>query len=187
MDEQAQERQELNPDARPPEDSEPDAAQADEEAVRVRQTMDVLQKERDDFYNRLLRVSADYQNFQKRTEQNLADAVRLARGDVLKVFIPVLDHFDTALAHEAQSEDAKALYEGVRIVRDELLKAMQCAGVQRIEVKPGDPFDPHLHEALMRHKVPGVEANHITMMMQPGYVYHHRTLRPAKVAVAPQE
>jgi molecular chaperone GrpE len=186
MDKQT-DQEEVNADARPPEDPAAETPVSDEEATRVQESMDALQKERDDFYNRLLRVSADYQNFQKRSEQNLGDAVKLAKGDTLKLFIPVLDHFDTALSRQPQSEDAKALYEGVRIVRDELLKALQCAGVKRLEVKVGDPFDPHLHEALMRHKVEGVPAQHVTMVMQPGYVYHQRTLRPAKVGVAPEE
>lgn len=147
--------------------------------------VEALQEERDEMFARLARVSADYQNYQRRAEQNLADSVNFARGDTLKLFIPVLDHFDTALSREPKSDDGKALYEGVRIVRDELLKALQCAGVERIEVKPGEPFDPHRHEALMRHQAEGVEPHHVTMMMQPGYVYKNRTLRPAKVAVAP--
>jgi molecular chaperone GrpE len=182
-----QTEQEAAPGSRPEGNATPETPRVDEDARRGQDAMDALQKERDDFYNRLLRVSADFQNFQKRSEQNLADAVKLARGDTLKLFIPVLDHFDTALSREPQSEDGKALYEGVRIVRDELLKALQCAGVKRVEVGVGDPFDPHLHEALMRLKVEGVEPQHVTMMMQPGYVYQNRTLRPAKVAVAPAD
>ena len=149
--------------------------------------LEALQKERDELFNRLARVSADYQNYQRRMEQNLRDSIQLARGDLLKGFIPVMDHFDTALSREPQSEDAKGIYEGVRIVRDELLKVLQCAGVERVDVQVGEAFDPHLHEAMMRHAAEGVEPNHITMAMQPGYVYKGRTLRPAKVAVAPEE
>src|SRR5688572_16764224 len=104
MDKQT-EQQEVNPDARPPESAAAEPPQTDEEAARVQESMDALQKERDDFYNRLLRVSADYQNFQKRSEQNLGDSVKLAKGDTLKLFIPVLDHFDTALSREPQSDD----------------------------------------------------------------------------------
>lgn len=146
-----------------------------------------LQSERDDLFQRLQRLSADYQNFQRRSEQNLADSLQYARGDVYKTMIPVLDHFDTALSAPPQSDDAKALHKGVRIVRDELLKVMQQAGVERVEVKVGEAFDPHAHEALLRQPADGVAPNHVTMCLLPGYVYRGRTLRPAKVAVAPGE
>jgi molecular chaperone GrpE len=64
---------------------------------------------------------------------------------------------------------------------------MQQAGVERVDVQTGEPFDPHLHEAMMRHPAEGVMPGHVTMSMQPGYVFKGRTLRPAKVAVAPEE
>lgn len=144
-----------------------------------------LQKERDDLFGRLQRLSADYQNFQRRSEQNMGDSLSFARGDLLRLFIPVLDHFDTAISRKPESPDGQQLYEGVRIVRDELMKALQQSGVERIEVKPGDPFDPHLHEAMMRQPAEGVAPHHIALCLQPGYVYRGRTLRPAKVAVAP--
>ena len=151
----------------------------------TQQAIEGLQKERDDLFGRLARVSADYQNYQRRMEQNLLDSINLARGDLLRQFIPVIDHFDTALSRQPESDDAKSIHEGVRIVRDELLKVLQQAGVERIEPKVGEAFDPHVHEAMMRHAAEGVEPNHVTMMMQPAYVYRGRTLRPAKVVVAP--
>ena len=144
-----------------------------------------LQAERDELYGRLQRVSADYQNYMRRAQQDSARAVELARGDMARMFIPVLDHFDNALDREPASEDAKALYAGVKIVRDELLKTLNQLGVERIEVKPGEPFDPEIHEAMLHQPAEGVEPNHVSLFMQPGYRLGSRTLRPAKVAVAP--
>src|SRR5687768_4754313 len=77
----------------------------------LRRRLEALQQERDELFGRLARVSADYQNFQRRSEQNLADSLNFARGDLLRLFIPVMDHFDTALSREPSSEDAKALHE----------------------------------------------------------------------------
>lgn len=145
-----------------------------------------LQAERDRLLDQLRRVSADYQNYTRRAATNLRDAIELERGDVLKAFVPVLDHFDNALAAEPKGDEARKLYEGVRIVRDELMKVLQQAGVERIDVQPGEPFDPHRHEALMRQPAEGVKPDHVSMCMQPGYAYGQRTLRPAKVAVAPE-
>ncbi len=152
----------------------------------ARAELEALYKEKDELFARLQRISADYQNYQKRAEQNRVDSVHLAKGDLLRLLIPVLDHFETAMSQEPQSEDGKNLYKGVKIVRDELLKLMQQSGVERIEVKVGDAFDPHLHEAMLHQVAEGVAPHHISMVLQPGYVYRQRTLRPAKVAVAPE-
>lgn len=145
-----------------------------------------LQAERDELFARLQRVSADYQNYMRRAEANLADSVQFAKGDTLRTFIPVLDHFDTALATEPKSDDARSLHDGVRIVRDELLKVLQQAGVERFEPAVGDAFDPHRHEAMLQQPAEGVAPNHIAATFLPGYAYRNRTLRPAKVAVVPQ-
>ena len=146
-----------------------------------------LQVERDELYERLQRVSADYQNYMRRSQQNLAQSVELARGDLAKQFIPVLDHFDNALAEPPTSDEAVKLYEGLRIVRDELLRVLQGAGIERIDVEVGQPFDPNIHEAMLRQPAEGVEPNSVSAFMQPGYRHGDRTLRPAKVAVAPAD
>jgi molecular chaperone GrpE len=72
------------------------------------------------------------------------------------------------------------------MVREEMLKILEQLGVRRIDPEPGDRFDPHIHEAMMRQQAEGVEPNHVAQAFAPGYVYKHRTLRPAKVAVVPE-
>jgi molecular chaperone GrpE len=167
-----------------------DRETADEQAPVVDEqqaTVEALAQERDELFAQLQRVSADYQNFIRRSQQNTADSIGVAKGDLLRSLIPVLDHFDHALSSKPESEDGQRLYDGVRIVRDELMKVLEQAGVKRIDVQPGDPFDPHLHEAMMRQPAEGVEPNHVSATLQPGYVFGERTLRAAKVAVAPEE
>lgn len=176
------------PEARAPDSAEEPEIVADElpAAEEIERQRRSLQEERDDLYSRLQRVSADYQNYMRRAEQKIYDSVELARGDLLKDFIPVLDHFDRALEHETATEDGKALRDGLQMVRDELLKVLANAGVERIDPQPGDPFDPHQHEALYQQPTSEIEPNHVASAYQPGYVYGNRTLRPAKVAVAAQ-
>jgi molecular chaperone GrpE len=165
-----------------PPDEEPQADEPESADERS-----ALEQEKQELFERLQRVSADYQNYMKRSEQGRTDAVNLALADALKAFLPVLDHFDRALETTVDSDDAKALHQGMRIVRDEFLKALQQVGVERLEVEPGEVFDPHRHEALMRQPAEGVEPNHVTAQLQPGYVFRGRVLRAAKVAVAPAE
>ena len=148
---------------------------------------EALQRERDELFERLQRVSADYANYIKRSTQNLSDGIEFAKGDLFKQLIPVLDHFDNALEVKPSNDDAKALHNGVEIVRDELLKVLQMAGVKKIDAKVGDVFDPTIHEAMLHQPAKGVKPNHVSMVFSPGYRHGKRTLRPAKVAVAPEK
>ncbi len=172
-----------------PEDVDLDEALAalDEVDAGAEDPMTKLQDERDEMYERLQRVSADYQNYMRRSQQNQADQIALARGEVIRQFFAVLDHFDAALESEPTEGEAKALYDGVKIVKDEFLRVMQMAGVSRIEAEVGEPFDPTRHEAMLRQPAEGVGPNCVSMTFQPGYAMGDRTLRPAKVAVAPEE
>lgn len=171
-----------------PEDADVEDAMAalGEGATDTDDPMSKLQNERDEMYERLQRVSADYQNYMRRSQQNQADQIEIARGEVIRQFFAVLDHFDAALENEPTEGEAKALYDGVKIVKDEFLRVMQLAGVSRIEAEVGEPFDPTRHEAMLRQPVEGVGPNCVSMTFQPGYAMGERTLRPAKVAVAPE-
>lgn len=142
-----------------------------------------LQAERDELESKLLRVSADYQNFVRRAQQNTQAAAEQKLVDIARGLVTVLDHFDRALDVDTQGEPA-GLVQGVTMVRDELLATLKRFGIERVEVKPGDEFDPNRHEALMRQPSDDVQSNHITMQMQPGYVLGEKVIRPAQVGVA---
>jgi len=133
---------------------------------------------------KLLRAAADYQNFVRRSHQNVSAARDQQVGDMAKDLLPVLDHFDIALAVDTEKTSAKSLLEGLIMVRDELTRTLGKYGIERITATPGEEFDPTRHEAMMRQKAQGIATNHVVMQLQPGYVLRERTLRPAKVSVA---
>lgn len=142
-----------------------------------------LQAERDELESKLLRVSADYQNFARRAQQNVDSAVEQKLMDMARSLATVMDHFDRAL--EGQSKDkAEGVLQGIFMVHDELLSTLKRFGVERMDVEPGTEFDPNRHEALMRQPSDEIESNHITMQMQPGYVLGEKVIRPAQVGVA---
>ena len=145
-----------------------------------------LQSERDALESQLLRVSADYQNFAKRAQQNVNTAVEQKLMDVARGLVVVLDHFDRALeaagAHEADQQDD--LHKGVTMVYEEMLATLGRYGVTRVQVQPGEAFDPVRHEALMRQPSDEVEPNHVTMQLLPGYMLGEKVVRPAQVGVA---
>lgn len=163
----------------------PDSPDSPDTSAAAEDPTQILQKERDDLLGRLQRVSADYQNYMRRSQQFLQDEVERVRGDVLKLFIPILDDFDRALEAEPGDDAARALQGGMRIVRDNLLKTLEQAGVSVLPVQRGDDFDPHCHEALMRQPADDLKSHQVSAVLQAGYRYGSRTLRPAKVAVVP--
>ena len=140
--------------------------------------------ERDALDDKLRRMMADYQNYARRAEQNVVVARQQTLMDVAKSLVTVLDHFDHALAADPEKTSSQDLLKGVGIVHDELLRVLAAYGIQRLEVEPGEPFDPNRHEALMRQPHDEIESNHVTAQMQPGYVIEDKTIRPAKVAIA---
>lgn len=154
------------------------SAQSQEQGVLSR-----LQSERDDLESRLLRVSADYQNFARRAQQNVDSAVEQKLMDIARGLVTVMDHFDRALDVESEGESAGVL-KGVTMVHHELLATLNRFGIQRLDVQPGEEFDPVKHEALMRQPTHEIASNHITMQMQPGYVLGEKVIRPAQVGVA---
>lgn len=142
------------------------------------------QAERDTLEDKLKRTMADYQNFARRAEQNIVVARQQAVIEVARKLVAVLDHFDNALAVDTETMSAADLLKGVGIVHDEMMRTLGSFGVQRVDVEAGELFDPNKHEALMRQADTGIEANHITAQLQPGYMMGELTIRPAKVSIA---
>jgi len=143
-----------------------------------------LRAERDELEARLLRVSADYQNFVRRSTQNTTDACRQQLMQLIKALLTPLDQFDHALAIDTEKTTTEDFIGGVRIVRDELLKVLEQFGIKRVEVKAGDEFDPVCHEALQRIPTEGIESGAVARQLQPAYLLDDKMLRPAKVIVA---
>lgn len=179
-----------NTPSNPPPDKQASENQAPQtpagDAAPPDQQVATLQTELDDLQQRLLRVSADYQNYVKRTQQNLSEAQQYQTMQVARALLPVLDHFDRALEVDPNSSSAASLLQGMQILRTDLLKALDGFGVRPMTVNVGEAFDPQRHEALMRQPVEGMKSNHIAAVFQGGYTFGEKTLRPAKVSVTPE-
>ncbi|MEO0476425.1 MAG: nucleotide exchange factor GrpE [Planctomycetota bacterium] len=117
-----------------------------------------LQAERDELESKLLRVSADYQNFARRSQQNIESAVEQKLMDVARGFITVMDHFDRALEGQ-DNDEAAGVLQGVMMVHSEMLAALNRFGIERVDVEPGTEFDPNRHEALMRQPSSEIESD----------------------------
>jgi molecular chaperone GrpE len=144
-----------------------------------------LLAERDELNQKLLRTMADYQNSQRRAIREQDEARRQGITSVALSAMKVLDHFDLALMQDPSKATAEQIIQGVRVIRDELMKVLQSYGVQDVNPKPGDEFDPHKHEAVMQTETDQVPPGHIVATLQTGYSLGDRVIRPARVSIRP--
>jgi molecular chaperone GrpE len=137
--------------------------------------------ERDAYLDGLLRLKAEFENFRKRADRDVLEARSRARMGLLAEFLPVLDNLERALNAAEHHEEGKVL-EGVRLTHSMFADLLRKEGVT--EVDPlGEPFDPHMHEALMAQPSDSEEGT-VTAVFERGYVFGDRVLRPAKVVVS---
>lgn len=144
-----------------------------------------LTVEKQQTFEQLQRVSADYANYQKRAPKQIADSVAYEKKAILKSLLPSIDNFEHALSHASNAQGEEALdniINGIQLVFDHMLDALKAHGVKRIDAL-GQPFDPNLHEAMMRQSNPDKEDNTVLEVYQAGYMMGEQVLRPSKVIV----
>ncbi len=132
-----------------------------------------------------LRALADLQNTARRGVENESRALSQGVMGAARSILPVVDHVELALQQSGMTRE-QAMH-GLSMLRDELTKALEKVGIEAIQPAVGDAFHPGVHEAVMRQAAEGVAANHISMVLQSGYRLADSVLRPAKVAVQPEE
>jgi molecular chaperone GrpE len=141
-----------------------------------------LQRERDDLYDRLLRKSAEFDNYRKRVEKERREQAEWAAADVLSDVLGVMDDFERALSTEAPPE-AKSYLAGFELIHRQLGELLRKRGVTAIDALGAD-FDPHLHQAVAYDESPGAREGEIIGELRKGYKLGDRLLRPAMVRVA---
>lgn len=139
----------------------------------------------DEHWDRLLRTTADFENFKKRATRERHEAVKFANEALIQKLLPVLDHFDMALAAagNAQADTAQSLHAGISMVHQQLKTTLAEAGLEEVDAQ-GKPFDPHLHEAVSQQPTADVPEGHVAQQLRKGYKLRGRLLRPAAVVVA---
>ena len=153
-----------------------------EETPRAASPADALQKERDDLYERLLRKTAEFDNFRKRVGRDRKEMIEWAAADVLSDLLAVVDDFDRALAADAPPE-AQAYKDGLELIHRQLAELLKKRGVTTVEAMGAD-FDPHLHQAVAYEEIPGAREGEVVGVLAKGYKLGDRLLRPAIVKVA---
>ena len=140
----------------------------------------------DEHWDRLLRTTADFDNFKKRAAREKQDAIKFANESLLQKLIPVLDNFDMALAAAQTSgkgEAVQSLQTGVNMIYQQLKSALTEAGLEEVDAAD-KPFDPNLHEAVSQKETAEVPEGQVVQQLRKGYKFRDRLLRPASVVVA---
>jgi molecular chaperone GrpE len=142
-----------------------------------------LRQERDDLHDRLLRVSAEFDNYRKRTDRERREFAEAAGADVIRELLPVLDDLERALAAPVDASSASSFRSGVELIHRQLLEVLRRRGVEPFEAI-GHDFDPEWHEAVAQEPADGRRDGEITGEARKGYRVGRRLLRPAMVKVA---
>lgn len=158
---------------------------SDENEEIVEALVDTI-RARDELSDKLLRMAADHQNFQRRASGNEREARTSATQGVVQSLIPLLDTFEMALMQDPEKVSSQMVIDGVKMIRDEFMRMLSGYGVSPINPSVGDEFNPAEHAAMMQQAVEGIEPGHISMNMGIGFKLGERVVRPAKVAVVPQ-
>ena len=127
----------------------------------------------------LQRLQAEYANYKKRVERDRSLAHELAISSVLIELLPVLDDIERAQSHGE-------LTGGFKAVADQIEATTERIGLTKYG-QAGDLFDPQIHEALLHDTSPDVTTSTATKILQPGYKFKERILRPARVGVTDPE
>jgi molecular chaperone GrpE len=144
--------------------------------------IEALQKEKDEVFAKLQRVGADYDNLQKRTAKQIAEAISYEREQIIKSFLPVLDNLERTLQNAQSAANVNVLLEGVQMVYDQMLDILKSHNVEQIKAV-GEPFDPALHDAMMPRTENEKEDNIVLEECQKGYMLNGRVIRHCKVIV----
>jgi molecular chaperone GrpE len=141
-----------------------------------------LKNERDDFYDRLLRKTAEFDNYRKRVERERREQADQAVVNLLQQLLQVVDDFDLALQVEA-GDEAAGYRKGVELIHAKLHDLLRKHGVRPIEALGAD-FDPNLHQAVLHESSPEHREGEVIGELRRGYMLGDRLLRPAMVKVA---
>jgi len=148
----------------------------------LRRENERLRAELDQLRDHYLRKLAEFDNFRKRTEREREEFQRTAGEKVVRELVPVLDNFERALTHAAES-DSESFRQGVDMIARQLWEVLERQGLEVVD-PTGKPFEPEFHEAVQRVEDSGHQPGTVVWVLAKGYLFGGRLLRPAMVGVA---
>lgn len=168
------------PEEKKAEQAEAEAEEAKAEGI-AEEKENPLEKELAASKEQLLRVTAEYANFRKRSEKEKQESFVFAKSETIKELLPVIDNLERALSSEQQDYDG--LKKGVEMTFNSLMATLEKLGVEAYG-KSGEIFDPNLHNAVMHIEDENLKDGEIVDVFQKGYKINDKIIRPAMVKSA---
>jgi molecular chaperone GrpE len=131
--------------------------------------------------DKVLRLNAELQNIQRHREEDVQKLLKYDGEELIKSLLPIIDNFERALSLE--NEENKVFLEGFKMIYKKLVEVLDNKNVKVVDQKDVE-FDPAIHQAVATEKVEGVKENMVLDVLQKGYIYKDKLLRPAMVKVS---
>jgi molecular chaperone GrpE len=151
------------------------------EEAALLEELDYVKEQNEEYFSRLQRLQADFENFRRRTRMQEEHISKYASTKLIKDLLVVSDNLERA-AQALDSESSAGVFEGIELIHKQLCDILSRNGVTRI-TSVGELFDPYQHEAIMREEEANVPDNVITGEIQTGYKLYDKVIRPSKVKV----
>ena len=161
-----------------------DPIQPDDPMAELEAKLESTEKELQETHDRLLRVSAEFENYKKRSTRDMADFRKFANESLIKEMLPVVDNLERALGSTSQDQpENKSVAEGVQMTLAEIHKIFEKFQVKPIE-SLGKTFDPGFHQAVMVEETDIHPDNTVLKELHKGYLMNDKLIRPAMVVVS---
>ena len=142
-----------------------------------------LENEVEELKDKILRKSAEFENYKRRTENDQLNLLTYAAESFIGKLLPIIDDFERSMKHIDIANDIDSVKEGMGLIYDKFVKLLDEQGVKKMESK-GKPFDVNYHEAVMQQKVDNVPPHTVIDELECGYMYKDKVIRHAKVIVS---
>lgn len=157
---------------------------APEEQIELLQTsLEEMTAKAGEYLDGWQRARAEFANYKKRVLKENTEIRQVARGDVIKIYLDILDDLERALDDKPTQGEGKSWSEGIELIVQKLHNRLEAEGIKPMNPL-GEEFDPNIHEALMKAESDEYESGQIMEVMQKGYWIGDKVLRPALVRVA---
>lgn len=151
---------------------------------KLQRSLDEAEARITDLQDKYLRLSAEFDNYRKRTIKEKSEIIKTAAEKTITAILPVLDDMERALLNMQKSDDAQALREGMKLINAKFLKILSQEGLNKIETEGAD-FNTDFHEAIAMIPAPSEDQKgKVLDCVQTGYKLNDKVIRHAKVAVA---
>ena len=146
-------------------------------------SLDEMKAKADEYLDGWQRARAEFANYKKRILKENTEIHQVARGDVIKIYLDILDDLSRALDERPTQGEGKSWSEGIELIVQKLQSRLETEGVKPMNPL-GEDFDPNIHEALMQEESDEYDSGQIIAVVQEGYWLGEKVLRPALVRVA---